>query len=85
MSNSKSLSGHKAVGSKRAAEGNRNEASTSIEPCILQKVQMKNGGVITCLRETRNLNIFRYRESHLRETATCDLYRSIETHNDPGA
>jgi len=35
MSSSRSLSGHRAVGSRRATEGNRNEASKSIGLCIL--------------------------------------------------
>lgn len=37
MSSSRSLSGHKAVGRRRAADGNRNEASKSIEFCIPQR------------------------------------------------
>lgn len=36
MSRSRSLSGHRAVGNRRAADGNRNEASKSIEFCILR-------------------------------------------------
>lgn len=37
MSNNRSLSGHRAVGNRRAADGNRKEASKSIEFCIPQR------------------------------------------------
>ena len=54
-SSSRSLSGHRAVGSRRAADGNRNEASKSIELCILrlreessEESETHNQGVVTC-------------------------------------
>ena len=55
MSNSRSLSGHRAVGSNRAADGSRNEASKSIELCILQTMQAKSGDAVTCIREAQHL------------------------------
>lgn len=51
MSSSRSLSGHRAVDSRRAADGSRNEASKSIGLCILQKMQWRSEGVVTCIRK----------------------------------
>ena len=64
MSNSRSLSGHSAVGSRRAADGSRNEASKSIGLCILQEAETKNGGVVTCIRKAQHTNLkFRLRSN----------------------
>jgi hypothetical protein len=47
MSSNRSLSGQRAVGSRRAIDGSRNEASKSMELCILWRVQTKKADVVT--------------------------------------
>jgi hypothetical protein len=58
-SSSRSLSGHRAVGSRRAADGNWNEASKSIELCILRKLQTENEDTVTCPRRIQTYHLGR--------------------------